>query len=400
MVEPIFLVLGAVVFVILLVFILRSASQQDGTPKDKKKSKQQVQQQKLKQKRGRTSLRKNERPAEVQEWVGIDTPAKDSQEMLEFLKGKDPVHLAKHQAAAAKQGKKKEKKPLEEVQSSEESASEDIPTEGWEDVVKKKPVEKKKKTNKKKATPVEEAKPAAPKPFHRVLGPDGQPIKDEKKENRKKGEGERKPQEPRADRPEGEKRERKERQPREGGEKQGEKRERENREAGSDADKPPKKEVRRPITSPPNVKQEDIPDLNDMLNSITQGFKPKPQIRRVSSAFSKLDRVHVTQILSKLEARDLVALSAVNHYFMGVARRDVLWKDLLLRDFGLRDFGKARNARAAYKAEYKKKHSRKGKKDEASLPLGEDKDIKADVPKGGKERKEKKVESSTEDTQE
>jgi len=392
MVDPTFLVIGAATFFIVLILILRSGAKEEPlkptlSKKDKQKQKQQLAKQQKPKKGVRGALKKNERSGIASEWQVVDSASKDATEVLEFLKGKDPNELAKQQAGGTKQGaKKKGKKAKEEVQSSEDSATDDGSLEGFEQVKKKAPADKKKKKKEKKQ---EEVKEAVPKPYFRLLNPDGTPIKDEKpKKGERKGRGDGERREPRIPReggdaegqgerkgrPEGEKRERRPRP-------EGEQREPRERKDGEEERKPreprpPKepREVRRPITSPPNVKYEEA-DLNDILNSITQDYKPKTS--RASSIFSKIERTILVKILSKLEARDLVALSRVNHHLMILARKDSLWKDLLFRDFGVKDFVKYKTPRAAYKVEHKKKYNKGGKKDETAVPQGEEKDAKA-----------------------
>jgi len=397
MVDPTFLVIGAAIFFIVLILILRSGAKEEPlkptlSKKDKQKQNQQLAKQQKPKKGGRSALKKSERSGIASEWHVVDSAAKDATEVLEFLKGKDPNELAKQHAGATKQAaKRKGKKPKEEVQSSEDSATDDGSLEGFEQVKKKAPADKKKKKKEKKQ---EEVKDAVPKPYFRPLNPDGTPIKEEKPKK-----GERKPRvdgerrEPRIPReggdaegqgerkarPEGERRERKPRP-------EGEQREPRERREGEEERKPrpPKepREVRKPITSPPNVKYEEA-DLNDILNLITQDYKPKAPrdssrtSTRASSIFSKIERTILVQILAKLEARDLVALSKVNHHLMFAARKDSLWKDLLFRDFGVRDSTRHKTPRVGYIVEYKKKHNKGGKKDEAAVPQGEEKDAKA-----------------------
>jgi len=134
-------------------------------------------------------------------------------------------------------------------------------------------------------------------------------------------------------------------------------------------------------------------DLDDILNSITQDFKP---VRRVSTVFSRIPRQLIVKILDKLGARDLAALSAVNRYFKNAARKEKLWKDLLLRDFGTRDTGNDRSFRNAYQVEYKKRKNPRKNKDESAAPQGEERD-KAKGPKGAK-KEEKKEAPETEET--
>jgi len=398
MVDQAFLAIGAVTFLVVLILILRNGANQEPqklSKKDKQKQKP-VQPKVQKPKKGRSALKKNERSGIVSEWQVVqDSAAKDAHEVLEFLKGKDPSEIAKQQAAAAKQPtKKKGKKTKDEAQSSEDSATDDGSLEGFEKVKKREKTPADDKKKKKKEKKQEEAKDKdQSKPYFRLLNPDGTPVKDEKaaKKGQRKGnevrinsgdeaQGEKKA------RPEGEKREKKPRL-------DGEKREPRERKEGEPERKPREprpprepKEERRPITSPPNVKYEEA-DLNDILNNITKDYKPKAKAVRVPSEFSRIERKIILKILGKLEARDLVALSGVNHHFLAVSRFDALWKSLLLRDFGLKDQGKHKNFRATYRAEFNRKRSasRRGKKDEAAVPQGEEKDTKGKKERASKE---------------
>jgi len=227
MVEPTLLAAGAVVFFFILILILRSGVSDDKRKPSKKDKKQQAPQ-KQKQKRGRSSLKKSERPDEVTEWVGVDTPQKDAQEVLEFLKGKDPSEIAKQHAVATKQAnKKKGKKSKEAVLESDESAGESVASdEGFEEVRKKVPAdgEKKNKNKKKEKKPEEERKNKSNKPYFKPLSPEegGPPVEEARKgkrerkaegaaggegaDKRARAEGETKE---RKARPEGERRERK-----------------------------------------------------------------------------------------------------------------------------------------------------------------------------------------------
>jgi len=375
------LVLGAVLFFVILVAILRSAASGENRNPAKKEKKSKPIPQKQKQKRGRSSLKKSERHEERSEWVGVDSPAKDAEAVLEFLKGKDPAEIAKQHVTATKQATKKAKKAKEAVQESDESASESVASdEGFEEVKKNEP--KKKKNDKKKEKKPEDQKEKAKRPFFKPLRPEdgGPPVEEQRKGRRDRnantegaggaaggavggavggaaGGAERKA------RPEGERAERK---PRPEGER---------RKPRSEGEEKP---ARRPITSPPNVKYEEA-DLNDILNSITRDFKPPKEKTRIDSIFSNFPRHIVAQILAKLNARDLVALSEVNHYFVPITRRDALWRDLLARDFGVRD-GKIKNFLAAYKREYKKR--KYPRKEDGGVPQGEEKDRKAKGAKG------------------
>jgi len=80
-------------------------------------------------------------PEEIKEWTGVDTAAKDAQDMLEFLKGKDPIEIAKlHNIQVKQQNKKKQQqgKKKEESQSSEDSNNEAINEEGFSVITNKK----------------------------------------------------------------------------------------------------------------------------------------------------------------------------------------------------------------------------------------------------------------------
>jgi hypothetical protein len=408
MVEPTFLVFLAVAFLLGLVLILRSTPAPDNDKKKDKEKKPRGTPKKAPNKGPqKNSLKKDKRPVEVKEWTGVDSPARDAQEMLEFLKGKDPVELAK-QHNQGKPGKKKQqqqaKKPKAEDSASEDSAS-DIAAEDGFLVISKKTVEKKKKQKKddkktedkegskasKKKKPFfkpaplaeGEAPPEEEKKPKRERKPFGDKVSSEGESRRERPEGERKerPEGERKERPEGERRERPE----------GEKRERRERPDGE------RRPQRKPLpTVAPNVKYEEA-DLTDILDSITQDYKPKLQVNRISTIFSKIPRKIVLSILSKLEVYDLVALSSVNHYFSGVARNESLWRDIVLRDFGIRETGKFRNFRAAYKAEYKKRKAAKKQKKDSAPPTDDPKDVEnaAVAPKAPKQ-KEKKAEDSEE----
>jgi len=389
MVEPTVLAIGAVAFLLVLILILRNAASEEPIQKGAKKDKQKLKQLQSKQqkpKKGRSALKKNERAGITSEWQVVgDSSARDAHEMLEFLKGKDPNEIAKQQAASTKQPtKKKGKKAKEEVQSSEDSATDDGGVlEGFEEVKKKEKAPTNDKKKKKKEKKPEEIKDQS-KPYFRLLNPDGTPVKDEKQQKGRKGrinsgdeaQGERKPREPR---PEGEKRERKPKP-------EGEKREPRERKEGDEPrerkprePRPPRepREERRPVTSPPNVTSYVEADLNELLNAITKDYKPKKKEIRFDSQFSPIPRHLILRILGKLEARDLVALSRVNHYFKGVSRNDSLWKTLCLRDFGLKEKDQTKKISwRTYKNEFSKKRNRRSKKEEAAVPQGEEKDTK------------------------
>jgi len=379
MVDQTILAVGGVIFLVILVIILRSGKDEEPPKKLSKKEKQKFQQAKnQKSKKGKGALKKSERSAIATEWQLVDN-SRDESDVLEFLKNKDPNEIAKQNPSTSKQTAKKAKKSQDEVHSSEDSATDDAALEGFEEVKKK----KKKSENKTNPNPTKQDK-AAPKAFLKIFNPDGTPVKKEKKKEKKPRNREAEGQEGQVEKKPRVEDEKRPRKPKSDGE---QKEPGEKKKEGERKPRPPKepREVRRPITSPPNVKYEEA-DINDILNSITQGYKPKPP--RASSIFSKIERSLVVKILAELDARDLVALSQVNHYFMGVVRKDSLWKNLLIRDFGIKEMGKNKSFRAAYKAEYKKrKHGgqKKGKKDEVSTPLGDEKDNK------GKNQKKEQV---------
>jgi len=413
MVEPTFLVGLAAVFLAILVFILKSSLSGASTKEQLKKDKKQkpVKERKPKGPK-KNALRKEKRPNEVREWSGVDSAAKDAQEMLEFLKGKDPAELAKQQKSLEKQQinnrkkqqPKKSAKKEEVAQSSEDSSNETTLTEGGFSVISKKGNEKKKNQNKDDSEKKKDSYSKKPKPFFKPApGEEGEQKTGEKKPRRERQERqERRPHSGDENVEGGEKKKRvegeqenKERKPR---------RERpEGEVVGEGEDKPRRERQERPVRKPlptvaPIVKYEQA-DLNDILNSITQDFKPKPKALRISTVFSKIPRNIVLTILSKLEARDLVALSEVNHYFSSVVRKDSLWKELLFRDFGIRDFGKYRNFRAAYRAEVKKRRTAKKKEVKEIVPQDEPKDSKAKKD-NKKAEAPKEVEQATAETKE
>jgi len=394
MVEPEFLIGLGAVFLAILVLILRSSLSGASSKEQFKKEKKQKPLKERKTKGPKkNALKKEKRPNEVREWSGIDTAAKDAQEMLEFLKGKDPAELAKHQKSLEKQqiNNNKQKKQQQQqqpkkggnkheevVQSSEDSSNETTLTEGGFSVISKKVNDKKKNQNKEDSEKKKDSHSKKPKPFFKPAPGEEGEQKNEKKPRRERQE--RRPQSGEENVEGGEKKKRvegeqenRERKPR---------RERPEGEVVGEGEERPRRErqerpVRKPLpTVAPIVKYEQA-DLNDILNSITQDFKPKPKAHRISTVFSKIPRNIVITILSKLEARDLVALSEVNHYFSSVARKDSLWKELLLRDFGIRDFGKYRNFRAAYRGEVKKRRAKEKKEVKEILPQDEPKDSKA-----------------------
>lgn len=401
MVEPTFLVALAVAFALGLILIWRQNTPTHVVEKKRPQNEKKIKAQKKQKGPQRNSLKKDKRPQDVKEWTGVDTAQKDAQEMLEFLKGKDPNEIAKQLG----QGKKKKVQAAaaaKKAKAAEESASEDSASEsdGFKKIVKKakKEKEEKKEEKKKKEERKKGGEDKGAKSFFKVEGEKSEEKKPKRKPAAEGELGERK----RKERPEGERRERPEGERKERPE--GEKRERRERPEGerpADGERKerPDRPVRKPIpTVAPIVKYEQA-DLTDILDSITQDFdsKPKPKTNRVSSDFSKIPRTIVVSILAKVEARDLVALSRVNHHFSGLARKESLWKDLLQRDFGLKDMGKHRTFRIAYKAEFKRRKAAKKqqRKEEKAVveapPAAETEETKDEQPeKETKQPKQKK----------
>jgi len=335
----------------------------------------------------KSALKKDKRPGEIKEWTGVDTAAKDAQEMLEFLKGKDPVEIAKQHVIQPKQqtsNKKKgnNKKPKEEAEtlSSEDSASEIGVEEGFSLIAKKPKAGNKKKPKKgENQENKDKDKASKMKWFFKEEEQKEAEKKAERKARREKkllADGEVAPQgdrdqKPRENRPKPPREEKDQNKP---PKERKERKERKEKPEGEEQRKKEQPQRRGFPTAPPNVKYDEA-DLSDILDSITQDYdKPKPQTHRVATVFSRIPRTIVTSILSKLEARDLAALSEVNYYFSALARRDILWKDVLVRDFGIKDIGKYRSFRVAYKAEYKKKKQLKKKKEKEVVPQDESKD--------------------------
>lgn len=395
MVEPTFLVVVGVAFVILLVLILRGAGSKAEELKSAKEKKPKVPK-KLKGPKGpqRNSLPKERRPTDVREWTGVDTAAKDAQEMLEFLKGKDPAEIAKQNKQNNNSKKKPQQaqqpKPTKKGSKAVDTASEDSASDSVEEgfsLIKNKKVEK--KSNQKPAAEIvekKEDKKASKRPSNKPFFKESEAEIEERKQRKEKFAQER--------REGGQDSEQKERKPRVEGEEGVEKRERKERPPRERKERPEGEiRQRKPITVAPNVKYEQA-DLDDILNSITQDYKPKPKAHRISSVFSKIPRNIVVTILSKLQARDLVALSGVNHYFWGVARKDSLWKELAQRDFGLRDAGKYRTFAAAFRDLSRRQRNKKGREaKEAKEPKEtKEKDVVAS-PTEEKEPKAKKEES-------
>jgi len=113
MVETTFLAgLGAIFFVILVV-ILRSGG---GTEVEQKKQKKLPPKEK-KPKVSKNPSKKVKSTPEPTEWTEVYTSAKDAQDMLEFLKGKDPTEIAKLNQPKKQQPPTKKKSSKKEAKS-------------------------------------------------------------------------------------------------------------------------------------------------------------------------------------------------------------------------------------------------------------------------------------------
>jgi len=413
MVEPTFLVGLGIVFFFILLIILRNTSSDSGVEQKRERQKKQIgKEKKPKGIKKNNAVKKEKRvPDEIKEWTGVDTAAKDAQDMLEFLKGKDPIEIAKlHNIQVKQQNKKKQQqgKKNEESHSSEDSNEVITNEEGFSVITNKKPKSPKEEDNKKKQQKKDGEKREKKFKNKTFYKDDADKSEQKKNENKKKNnnrfqrktksegedvdaEGKKKPLEDNNDEQQHEGKEEKV----DGGEKRERKERKRERSEGEEGQERPKRQLQQrkaPPTVPPNVKYEEA-DLNDILNSITQDYKPKPKVHRITTLFSKIPRNMVLAIVSRLEACDLLALSEVNHYFIAITRTDFLWKDLLLKDFGIRDLGKYRNFRAAYRGEHnRKKMVAKKKKSlettKESIPQDDAKDTeKPNQSKGKKEKK-------------
>jgi len=372
------LAVGALLFFVLLVTIIRS-----GAGGDDQKSKKRVQAaQKPKSKKQKKNSKKQKEDLTMPDEWDVDDydREKERKEVMEFLKGRDPAENSKGSSVGLKSARSKKKK---EAASSDDSGVEHVP-EGFEVVSdrKKKPVDSKKSSKKKKnKNEVEESKNVEkkknPETFYKPAPGSKEALELEKQKEKRKRRG------PKSESDSAEPVERRRNQPVETGEAE-QPREKKPRESSGSEDKPrrEKKEPRppkpRPVTSPPNVKYEEA-DLSDILNSITKDYRA----RRKPTGFSSIPRTIVISILAKLECRDLVVLSEINHFFMNAARKDSLWKDLLSKDFGLRETGKSRTWRAAYKTEYLRKRNVN------SAPSGDDKDKATQIPQPKKDNSKK-----------
>jgi len=330
--SQILLILG-LAFVAALGFILKQSNSVDiKETKDRasRKAAKPVKPKRSSQKKGQ------KKGAEVSEWVGVDTAAKDAQDMLEFLKGRDPKEISKHLKAQnpvkkakapvqppVQQSKKGKNQQKQEVQSDDSSS--DVVEEGFSLIEKKAPKPKKEK----KAKEEKEEKQKFQKAF----------FKDE--EEARQAERKAK-QEERKNRPPGEKKERKPREPK-AEKSEGEEDSSANEESPKKSNRPPRERRERPegeqkerpvrAIVAPNVPKYEAADINDILNNITKDFKKKPQ--REVTLFSKIPREIVTEkILIHLNAKDLVSLERVNKYFRSTAKKDSLWKNLYVKEFG------------------------------------------------------------------
>lgn len=320
-IEPTFLALGAIVFVVLLVFILRSAP--SGAPEKPEKPKSRKVKAKKEKKPKKSSLKKNQRGDEPSEW-DVDE-SNEEEEVLEFLKGKDAKVIAKELAKVEKRSRRgKTQKAAEEPEPAVVSESEDDTAEGYE-VVARKASERKEKDEKASDDSPKEEKKKKKKPFFKPVPKTPEQIELEKKQREEEREANR-----------------------EARRKEAEERRRENAEETTHIDRP-----RRTFAEVEHIKYEEA-SVDDILNSITQSYKPTSPVPRHPSIFTRLKRTLVHEILSYLDAKDLVALSRVNQYFKASAREESLWEALCKRQFQLKGKGKARTWRAAYRAEHRK----------------------------------------------
>lgn len=317
-IEPTFLALGAIVFVIILVFILRSAP--GGAPEKPEKPKPRKVKAKKEKKPKKSSLKKNQRGEEPSEWDVEES--NEEEEVLEFLKGKDAKVIAKELAKVEKRSRRgKNQKAAEEPEPTVVSESEDdTSTEGYE-VVARKASERKEKDEKASDDSPKEEKKKRKKPFFKKTPEQVELEKKQREEEREAN--------------------------REARRKEAEERRRENAEETTHIDRP-----RRTFAEVEHIKYEEA-SVDDILNSITQSYKPASPVPRHPSIFTRLKRTLVHEILSYLDAKDLVALSRVNQYFKAFAREDSLWEALCKRQFQLKGKGKARTWRAAYRADRK-----------------------------------------------
>lgn len=322
MIEPTFLVLGAIVFVTLLVFILRSAP--SSVPEKTEKTKLRKVKPRKEKKTKKNSLKKSQRAEnEPNQWIVEDS--NEEEEVLEFLKGKDPNSIAKQLAKSEKRSKKKQKNATEEVEQqiseSDSEKEQDLTEEGYVQVSRKERKEKEVEE-----TPKEEPKKKKKnKPFLKPIPKTPEQIEQEKK-----------------------KREEERQNAREARRKEAEERRKENGEEKTQVDRP-----RTSYSDTDHIKYEEA-SVEDILNSITQSYKPAQPPNRYPTIFSRLKRSHVLKILSYLKAEDLVALSVVNHYFNGICRTESLWESLCNLQFKLKNKGKARNWKGVYRTEYRR----------------------------------------------
>lgn len=353
MVEPAFLVVGAIVFCLILVVILKSGGGSDKPerskgPRSKKGGKKGAAAPKSAKKGNKAGPGKKTSPAAGSSeifTVGEARSKEEDRQMLDFLRGRDANLLAKQARKEQKQKQKKKKKIQEEEE--EEDFGETVRSSDEDNtdfVVIKKKVQKKKEGEQ------EEKKQKKKKKFFKDEPEEQKP---EGKNRRQQRRVEQQAQAPTAEekekplRSEGEDRERKEGK--------GEERERRY---------PPRKPLPAP-TGNLNI----APDVGRILDMITAEEMTKS---RYHSKFSQLERRTVLAILSLLNASDLVALSRVNRYFNKICKTDSLWEVLVRRDFGVQSLGKYRTWRAAYKVEFKKRHAPKEPKEEKKRDTSEE----------------------------
>jgi len=333
-------------FVAALGFILRQAN----TPAPQKQIKEKpVRQPKVQKTKKQPAQKKSQKKgSQVTEWVGVDSATKDAQDMLEFLKGRDPKEISKvlksqnpkpkaqpQPQAPVVQNSKKGKNQKQQAQN---DSNNEAAEEGFSVIQKKAPKQKKEKKGKQ---PKEEEKDEGRSPrVKSFFKADEEKIQKEKKERAEAyAKGERPPRVKRERREKKEGEEESASESDSGAEKPRQKRERREKPEGEQSERPPRTIVA------PNVPKYELPDINDMLNSITQNYKatpknatpppPRTKKERESSLFSKIPRSIVMQrILPYLTVKELVCLSQVNQYFQNAAKKDSLWKTFYVKEFG------------------------------------------------------------------
>jgi len=419
MVEANFLAVVVGVFLVILVVILRSGSSGETKTAKNQREKPNKPQKAKKGNSKRPNKRLNENPLAFTPYHGTSANENDAKEILEFLKGKDPNEAAKQYTNQQKQQKQnqnqnqnqgnKKRRAKNEPTSSEETLAKGS-DEGFT-VIKKEKKQKDKAKKENEGEEKQEKKGKRPKFFYKAGIYDAD-TKDQRGRGRKKRKQDDQTGDSAAkeEQPEGEPTKKRQDKAQNDGESEEnkpkrEKRERKEGEKSSESDgsgREKKREgpppARRAFTaSAPNVKYEQAP-LDDILQSISTSYQPKSKGVRYKTAFSQLSRTLVLDILHKLEAKDIVALSRVNHYFNNITRREDIWEALAKRDFGIKELGKYRNFRAAYKGEYIKRRSQK-RKEEKDKKRKEAK--KEDIPLDDvKDKKGRKEEKKNEETQE